>query len=61
MTTLTAPQMRRIDGEGFFEGFSCGAATSVALALTLSPDPITKIAVASAWLTVIGTCGVAVT
>ena len=61
MTALSASEMQKIDGEGFFDGFACGVATGIAIGLTLSPDPVTKVAVASAWLTAIGTCGNAVT
>ena len=58
MTELTASQMREIDGgEGFWWGFACGAATSFALAMTLSPEPFSKIALGSAWTTATGSCG----
>ena len=57
MTAMTASQMRELDGEGFWDGLACGAATSFALAMTLSPDPITKIGIASAWTSAVATCG----
>ena len=61
MIVLTTEQMRAIDGEGFWEGFLCGAATSIAIGATLSPDPVTKLVLGSAWTTAIGTCGIAFT
>ena len=57
MTALSAPQMRQIDGEGFWEGLACGATSSFALAMTLSPDPFSKISLAAAWTSVVAACG----
>lgn len=61
MTRLTAVQMQSINGTGFWEGFRCGAATSIAIAATLSPEPVSKIALSSAWAAVLGTCALALT
>ena len=61
MTALNASQMRELEGEGFWEGFLCGATTSLAIAATLSPDAVSKIFLATAWTTAIGTCGIALT
>ena len=59
MTALTASQMRAIDGEGFWEGFACGASTAIAVGLTLSPEPVSKIGLWTAWTTAVSTCGIA--
>jgi hypothetical protein len=59
MTELTAAQMKSIHGEGFWEGFRCGAAASIAIGATLSPEPVSKIALASAWTAAVGTCAIA--
>ena len=57
MTALTVSRMREIDGEGFWDGFACGASASFALAMTLSPDPFSKLMLAAAWTTAAGACG----
>jgi hypothetical protein len=57
MTALSASQMRDLEGEGFWDGLACGTSASFALALTLSPDPVTKIGLASAWTAAVVACG----
>ncbi len=57
MTTLSASQMRDIDGEGFWDGFLCGASATFAIGMTLSPEPISKLALGSIWGTALGSCG----
>ena len=59
MTELTTTQMQSINGEGFWEGFRCGAAASIAIAATLSPEPVSKVALASVWTAAVGTCAIA--
>ena len=61
MTSLNASQMRALEGEGFWQGFICGATTSLAIAATLSPDAVSKIFLAKAWTTAIGACAIALT
>ena len=61
MTVLSKSQMQGLDGEGFFDGLVCGAAAGLAVALTLSPEPVSKAVVTSAWVGAIGACGVAFT
>ena len=60
MKPMTAAQVQSVSGQGFWEGFRCGAATSIAIGATLSPDPISKLALASAWAAFVGTCAIAV-
>ena len=57
MVPLNTKQMQAIGGEGFWDGFLCGAATSVAIGATFSPDPLSKLVLASVWTTAVGTCG----
>ena len=61
MTTLSKSQMQELDGEGFLDGLICGAAVGLAVALTVSPDPVSKAVVTAAWVAAVGTCGVAFT
>jgi hypothetical protein len=61
MTPLNESQLQEVDGAGFWDGFLCGATTSLAIAAMLSPEPVSKLFVASAWTTAVGTCGMALT
>jgi hypothetical protein len=59
MTELTAAEMQSINGEGFWDGFRCGAAAAIAIGATFTPEPVSKIALASAWTAAVGTCAIA--
>lgn len=61
MTALKEAQMRELDGEGFWEGFVCGAAAGLAVGMTVSPEPYSKLLLTSAWGAAVGACGVAFT
>ncbi len=61
MTTLSAIEMQKLGGEGFWQGVVCGAAAGLAVGLTISPEPYSKLVVTSAWVTALGACGIAVT
>lgn len=60
MTELNQSQMREIDGEGFFEGFLCGASLGALIWAATSPDVVSKLALGTLWSTTIGACGLAV-
>ena len=61
MKTLNALQMREVDGEGFFDGFVCGASVGALVWVAVTPEPVSKLALGTLWTTVIGSCGSAVT
>jgi hypothetical protein len=60
MTVLSASQMNELEAEGFFEGFLCGASVGTLIAVAVSPEPISKIALGTLWSTAIGSCGIAI-
>jgi hypothetical protein len=57
MTVLNELQMRSLDGEGFWDGFLCGTAVAFLVGMSLSPDPISKLAWGLAWSSALGKCG----
>lgn len=59
MTTLSTSQMKGIAGDGFWEGMVCGAAAGLAVGMTVSPDPISKVGLLAAWVGAAGACGLA--
>ena len=59
MTALSQSQMQSINGEGFFDGFICGASVGALVWAVTSPDPVSKLALGTLWTTAIGSCGIA--
>ena len=59
MYELTIDQMAEIDGEGFWEGFLCGAGIVGSIAATFSPDPMSKVALWTIYSGTAGVCGLA--
>jgi len=57
MTVLTATQMREVDGEGFWDGFLCGASVGGLVWVAASPDPISKLALGKLVAGAIASCG----
>lgn len=61
MTVLSQAQMRNIHGEGFFDGFLCGATVGALIWAVTTPDPVSKLALGTLWTTAISSCGIALT
>jgi len=59
MTALSKSQMQELDGAGFWEGIVCGTAIGLAVGLSVSPDPVSKVVVTASWLAAVGACGIA--
>jgi hypothetical protein len=57
MINLCASQMRDLDGKGLWDGFVCGASVAFLVGMTVSPDPVSKLAWGTTWTTAIGSCG----
>lgn len=57
MTALNELQMRGMNGEGFWDAFLCGSSATFLVGMTLSPDPVSKLAWGVAWSGFIGKCG----
>ncbi len=47
MQVLTLEQAQQIEGGGFWRGFICGLTGIATIAAITSPDPVSKLAVAS--------------
>ncbi len=61
MTALSASQMREVNGEGFWDGFLCGASVGALVSVTLSPDPVSKLTLGTIWAGALASCGSALT
>lgn len=57
MTDLNELQLRGLEGAGFWDGFLCGASATFVVGMTLSPDPVSKVALGLALSSAIGKCG----
>lgn len=57
MRELTTEQLNAIDGAGFVDGLACGFTLAAAAYVTFSPDPLTKLAIYSAYTGATVACG----
>lgn len=59
MRELTIEQMQTIDGAGFWEGFLCGAGIMGSIAVTISPEPVSKLTAYGVYTGTLAACGMA--
>lgn len=57
MTVLSESQLREIDGEGFWDGFVCGASVGALIWAATTPDPVSKLALSTLVTAAVGSCG----
>ena len=59
MKTLSDVEMSHVEGGGFWEGVACGAGIVGSFAATLSPDPLSKLALWTLYSGTAAACGIA--
>ena len=59
MKPLSDIAMSRLEGGGFWEGFACGAGIVASIAMTLAPEPASKITLWALYGGTAAACGIA--
>ena len=57
MKPLSDAAMSRVEGGGFWQGFACGAGIVGSIAASLSPDPVSKLALWGLYSGTVAACG----